>query len=75
LQAVACEFPFHRQRNQELFPHQPETCFLHSAGIVKEFDIDVGALSDPPRPPAGLPQGVNRVAGLVEKYVRKGPKV
>jgi hypothetical protein len=55
LQAVSCELPFQRQRNQQLLPHQPQTRFLHGAGVVEELDVDVRPLSNPPGAPAGLP--------------------
>ena len=69
LQALTRELPFHCQRDQ------PQTRFLHGAGVVEEFDVHVRPLPDPPRPPAGLPQRVDRIARLVEVNLREGPEI
>src|SRR5439155_18268366 len=75
LQTLTRELPFHRQRDQQLFPHQPQTRFLHGAGVVEKLDVDVRPLPDSPRPPTGLPQRVDRIARLVEVNLREGPEI
>src|SRR5438552_4181768 len=75
LQTLTRELPFHRQRDQQLFPHQPQTRFLHGAGVVEKLDVDVRPLPDSPRPPTGLPQRVDRIARLVEVNLRERPEI
>src|SRR5262249_53267096 len=66
LESLAGKFAFHRESNQQFLSHEAQAARLHGGLIAKKLDPDRSSLPDPPRPAAGLTQGVERITGFVK---------
>src|SRR3984893_9687996 len=71
LQSLAGKLAFHGEGHEELLPHEAQTRRLHGSFRAKKLYVHRPSLPNPPRPAAGLPERVQRVAGLGEDDGRK----
>jgi hypothetical protein len=66
LQSLAGKLALHGECHEEFLPHQAEARSLHGSLRAKKLHVHGPSLPDPPGPAAGLPQSVQRVAGLIK---------
>src|ERR1700687_5520620 len=66
LQSLAGKLALHGECYEELLPHEAQTRCLHRPFRAKKLHAHWLSLPDSPGPATCLPQGVQRVSGLVE---------
>src|ERR1700722_937987 len=71
LQSLSGKLAFHSERHKESLPHEAQTRCLHRPFRAKKFHAHRSLLSNTPGSSARLPQGMQRVAGLIEDDGRK----